>query len=159
MNWSSGLLVYLPSVYSPVRIYLFGITFHNQPSTHSLLSPAYISIPRFLEEHAEAIERHRLLDGAFDDEFVADLGGGHERAIALGGDVIHIRRRDVPPVLCTLYFVTLYFVTLYLKWFPTTKLLLFFDMSDHNGIEKKEKKIPVRLHICKICCTFAAANN
>ena len=30
---------------------------------------------------------HRLLDGAFDDEFVADLGGGHEGAIALGGDV------------------------------------------------------------------------
>ena len=87
MNWSSGLLVYLPSVYSPVRIYLFGITFHNQPSTHSLLSPAYIFIPRFLEEHAEAVEGHRLLDGTFDDEFVADLGGGHERAVSLGGDV------------------------------------------------------------------------
>ena len=87
MNWSSGLLVYLPSVYSPVRIYLFGITFHNQPSTHSLLSPAYIFIPGFLEEHTEAVEGHRLLDGAFDDKFVADLGGGHERAIALGGDV------------------------------------------------------------------------
>ena len=47
----------------------------------------FVLISGFLEEHAEAVEGHRLLDGAPGDEFVGDLGGGHEPAFAGTGDV------------------------------------------------------------------------
>jgi hypothetical protein len=39
------------------------------------------------EEHAEAIEGHGTLDRAAGDEYVAYLGGGHELAVAFGGNV------------------------------------------------------------------------
>ena len=48
---------------------------------------ADIAISGFLEEHAKAVEGHRLLDTAPGDEFVGDLGGGHELAFAGTGDV------------------------------------------------------------------------
>ena len=52
-----------------------------------MFSAADIAIPGFLEEHAKAVEGHRFLDGAPGDEFVGDLGGGHEPAFAGTGDV------------------------------------------------------------------------
>ena len=52
-----------------------------------MFSAADIAIPGFLEEHAKAVEGHRLLDGAPGDELVGDLGGGHELAGAGSGDI------------------------------------------------------------------------
>ena len=52
-----------------------------------MFSAADIAIPGFLEEHTKSVEGHRLLDGAPGDEFVGDLGGGHELTGAGSGDI------------------------------------------------------------------------
>ena len=69
-----------------VRIYLLGIQFPDEPSSHFAVE-AFRLIAGLSEDHSQPIERHRFFDGALDDEFIADLGGGHEGAIAFGGDV------------------------------------------------------------------------
>ena len=81
MSRSTGLLVY----HSSIRLHFFQWAFIDQPASCAGNSFAYITIPCLFEEHAEAIKRHRLLDAAPTDEFVGDLGGGHELALAFGG--------------------------------------------------------------------------
>ena len=78
----------LPSTfYIAVCVDLFHASFAYQPSACTGGSYHFVLISGFLEEHAEAVEGHRLLDGAPGDEFVGDLGGGHEPAFAGAGDV------------------------------------------------------------------------
>ena len=76
-----------PSFDVSVGIHLLHASFPNNPSTGTGGSYHFVLISGFLEEHAEAVEGHRLLDGAPGDELIGDLGGGHELAGAGSGDI------------------------------------------------------------------------
>ena len=78
-----------PTFYISVSVYLFEPPFPYQPATCTRGSYHFVLIPGFLEEHAEAVEGHRFLDGAPRDEFVGDLSGKNLRSgtpSRLGGD-------------------------------------------------------------------------
>ena len=75
------------SFFVSIRIHLFGIQFSYYPSARTVCANHFTLETGFAEYHSKSVEGHGFLDRAFDDEFVGDLGGGHEGTVSIGRDI------------------------------------------------------------------------